>query len=171
MAAYVPPHPAMPAAAPPSPQQPPQQQQQQQQQQPQRQQQQQQRLNPTAEFFLSNYRLGKTLGIGSFGKVRAACGGLPRVTHVVAHCCAPPLNGLRAARRPSSRIPLCPQAATTAPNSTNNRKQVKVAEHILTGHKVAIKILNRRKIRAMDMEEKGALRMRAWQRFGPGARG
>jgi hypothetical protein len=23
----------------------------------------------TAEFFLSNYRLGKTLGIGSFGKV------------------------------------------------------------------------------------------------------
>jgi hypothetical protein len=34
--------------------------------------------------------------------------------------------------------------------------QVKVAEHILTGHKVAIKILNRRKISAMDMEEKGA---------------
>ncbi|GBF87975.1 snf1-related kinase [Raphidocelis subcapitata] len=52
----------------------------------------------TAEF-LSNYRLGKTLGIGSFGKV-------------------------------------------------------KVAEHVLTGHKVAIKILNRRKIQAMDMEEK-----------------
>lgn len=25
--------------------------------------------NQTAEFFLSNYRLGKTLGIGSFGKV------------------------------------------------------------------------------------------------------
>lgn len=58
-----------------------------------------QSLNQTAEFFLSNYRLGKTLGIGSFGKV-------------------------------------------------------KVAEHILTGHKVAIKILNRRKIQAMDMEEK-----------------
>ncbi|KAL6766867.1 SNRK1A [Auxenochlorella protothecoides x Auxenochlorella symbiontica] len=59
--------------------------------------------NPMAqtgtEFFLSNYRLGKTLGIGSFGKV-------------------------------------------------------KVAEHILTGHKVAIKILNRKKIRQMDMEDK-----------------
>lgn len=55
--------------------------------------------NQTAEFFLSNYRLGKTLGIGSFGKV-------------------------------------------------------KVAEHVLTGHKVAIKILNRKKIQAMDMEEK-----------------
>ena len=53
------------------------------------------------QFFLPNYRMGKTLGIGSFGKV-------------------------------------------------------KVAEHLLTGHKVAIKILNRRKIKAMDMDEKGA---------------
>jgi 5'-AMP-activated protein kinase catalytic alpha subunit len=59
------------------------------------------RGNPSssAEFFLSNYRLGKTLGIGSFGKV-------------------------------------------------------KVAEHILTGNKVAIKILNRKKIKQMEMEEK-----------------
>ncbi|CAM6041827.1 unnamed protein product [Sphagnum compactum] len=53
----------------------------------------------STEFYLPNYKLGKTLGIGSFGKV-------------------------------------------------------KVAEHALTGHKVAIKILNRRKIRSMDMEEK-----------------
>ncbi|KAI3886892.1 hypothetical protein MKX03_019103 [Papaver bracteatum] len=53
----------------------------------------------TADSFLSNYKLGKTLGIGSFGKV-------------------------------------------------------KIAEHALTGHKVAIKILNRRKIKNMDMEEK-----------------
>ena len=30
-----------------------------------------------------------------------------------------------------------------------------MAEHILTGHKVAIKILNRKKIKQMDMEEKG----------------
>lgn len=30
--------------------------------------------NQTAEFFLANYRLGKTLGIGSFGKVRAFAG-------------------------------------------------------------------------------------------------
>ncbi|KAK8717123.1 hypothetical protein V6N13_044404 [Hibiscus sabdariffa] len=48
---------------------------------------------------LPNYKLGKTLGIGSFGKV-------------------------------------------------------KIAEHILSGHKVAIKILNRRKIKNMEMEEK-----------------
>ncbi|XP_022750677.1 SNF1-related protein kinase catalytic subunit alpha KIN10-like isoform X2 [Durio zibethinus] len=48
---------------------------------------------------LPNYKLGKTLGIGSFGKV-------------------------------------------------------KIAEHALTGHKVAIKILNRRKIKNMDMEDK-----------------
>jgi hypothetical protein len=32
---------------------------------------------------------------------------------------------------------------------------VKVAEHVLTGHKVAIKILNRKKIKQMDMDEKG----------------
>ena len=49
---------------------------------------------------LKNYRIGKTLGIGSFGKV-------------------------------------------------------KIAKHIKTGHKVAIKILNRRKIKNMEMEEKG----------------
>lgn len=52
-----------------------------------------------ADMLLRNYKLGKTLGIGSFGKV-------------------------------------------------------KIAEHALTGHKVAIKILNRRKIKNMDMEEK-----------------
>ncbi|KAJ7974366.1 Non-specific serine/threonine protein kinase [Quillaja saponaria] len=51
------------------------------------------------DMFLQNYKLGKTLGIGSFGKV-------------------------------------------------------KIAEHALTGHKVAIKILNRRKIKNMEMEEK-----------------
>lgn len=33
---------------------------------------------------------------------------------------------------------------------------MKLAEHALTGHKVAIKILNRKKIKAMDMDEKGA---------------
>ena len=52
------------------------------------------------DMFLPNYKLGKTLGIGSFGKV-------------------------------------------------------KIAEHVLTSHKVAIKILNRRKIKNMEMEEKG----------------
>lgn len=54
------------------------------------------------DVFLQNYNLGKTLGIGSFGKV-------------------------------------------------------KIAEHKLTGHKVAIKILNRRKIKNMEMEEKGMI--------------
>ncbi|KAL9323480.1 hypothetical protein ACSQ67_008337 [Phaseolus vulgaris] len=53
----------------------------------------------SVDMFLPNYKLGKTLGIGSFGKV-------------------------------------------------------KIAEHVLTGHKVAIKILNRHKIRSMEMEEK-----------------
>lgn len=57
----------------------------------------------SADVILQNYKLGKTLGIGSFGKV-------------------------------------------------------KIAEHLLTGHKVAIKILNRRKIKSMEMEEKGTLK-------------
>jgi 5'-AMP-activated protein kinase catalytic alpha subunit len=52
------------------------------------------------DMYLPNYKLGKTLGIGSFGKV-------------------------------------------------------KIAEHALTGHKVAVKILNRRKIKNMEKEEKG----------------
>ena len=58
------------------------------------------RVGGNVDMFLPNYKLGKTLGIGSFGKV-------------------------------------------------------KIAEHSLTGHKVAIKILNRRKIKNMEMEEKG----------------
>ncbi|XP_044506977.1 SNF1-related protein kinase catalytic subunit alpha KIN10-like [Mangifera indica] len=57
------------------------------------------RGSSSVDMFLANYKLGKTLGIGSFGKV-------------------------------------------------------KIAEHALTGHKVAIKILNRRKIKNMEMEEK-----------------
>ncbi|XP_044480141.1 SNF1-related protein kinase catalytic subunit alpha KIN10-like [Mangifera indica] len=57
------------------------------------------RGSSSVDLFLANYKLGKTLGIGSFGKV-------------------------------------------------------KIAEHALTGHKVAIKILNRRKIKNMEMEEK-----------------
>ncbi|GFZ17594.1 SNF1 kinase homolog 10 [Actinidia rufa] len=52
-----------------------------------------------ADMLLRNYRLGKTLGHGSFGKV-------------------------------------------------------KIAEHLLTGFKVAIKILNRRKMKSPEMEEK-----------------
>jgi 5'-AMP-activated protein kinase catalytic alpha subunit len=35
--------------------------------------------------------------------------------------------------------------------------KVKVAEHVLTGHKVAIKILNRKKIKAIDMVGGGAV--------------
>ena len=41
--------------------------------------------------------------------------------------------------------------------TTCGKVQVKIAEHIVTGHKVAVKILHRKKIRQMDMEEKGQL--------------
>ena len=76
----------------------------------------------SGEFFLSNYRLGKTLGIGSFGKVRAAGVG---------------------------------QVFVNDQRLTSGYVQVKIAEHVQTGHKVAIKILNCRKIKQQDMEEKG----------------
>lgn len=84
-----------------------------------------------AEFFLSNYRLGKTLGIGSFGKVRL-CDGHSVVV-------------------PKTKS----QISTSSFCTLNHTIQVKVAEHIMTGHKVAIKILNRKKIKQMDMDEKG----------------
>lgn len=58
------------------------------------------RGSSNVDMSLRNYKLGKTLGHGSFGKV-------------------------------------------------------KIAEHVLTGHKVAIKILNRRKMKQQGMEEKG----------------
>ncbi|KAI3962864.1 hypothetical protein MKW98_028033, partial [Papaver atlanticum] len=51
------------------------------------------------DVFLPNYKLGKTLGFGSFGKVKSA-------------------------------------------------------DHVLTGHQVAIKILNREKIKNSNMEDK-----------------
>ena len=41
--------------------------------------------------------------------------------------------------------------------------KVKVAEHVMTGHRVAIKILNRKKIQQMDMEEKGEGRPKTCQ--------
>ncbi len=75
-----------------------------------------------AQYYLANYRVGKTLGIGSFGKV------LWVISRSV-------YNGV-------GHLAL-------------RYTQVKVAEHIVTNHKVAIKILNKRKIKQLDMEEKG----------------
>lgn len=147
---------------------------------------------------LSHYRLDKTLGIGSFGKVSAATGprlrqdgglaqsppapGLdallprppgPRIAPPVSHARAPAL-GVNIASYPGAQAPTClpveraaslyvpayPRGAAWRVRSRArrtkdaDRSQVKLAEHILTGQKVAIKILNRKKIKAMDMEEK-----------------
>jgi 5'-AMP-activated protein kinase, catalytic alpha subunit len=109
-------------------------------------------VNQTAEFFLSNYRLGKTLGIGSFGKVwghfrHHRCVANVHHSYLAAILCC--LLSLSA----TSYCPATGQAMTD--HAHGCLLQVKVAEHILTGHKVAIKILNRRKIKQMDMEEKG----------------
>jgi hypothetical protein len=61
-----------------------------------------------ASFYLSNYRLGKTLGVGSFGKVR-----------------------WEGAELVMTRI----LAWTRRTNALRSSHQVKVAEHILTGHR------------------------------------
>ncbi len=92
-------------------------------------------LSQGADYWLQNYRLGKTLGIGSFGKVCAS-----------SSC---PFAPLLTCNKPQLERKICLAL------------QVKVAEHVLTGHQVAIKILNRRKIRQMEMEEKGMVGLHA----------
>jgi 5'-AMP-activated protein kinase, catalytic alpha subunit len=67
---------------------------------------------------LAQYRLGKTLGIGAFGKVK-------RKTSTCTHLISVYLSLL-----------------------------LLVAHHILTGLKVAVKILNKGKIKHMEMAEK-----------------
>ncbi len=116
----------------------------------------------TPEFFLSNYRLGKTLGIGSFGKAgrprcRLEAVSAPRVyacpsldRRACPACCAW-CHVRRSALGEHAKLGRAPWSQLHGPGA-----QVKVAEHVLTSHKVAIKILNRKKIKQMDMEEKGA---------------
>ena len=58
--------------------------------------------------------------------------------------------------RAKARLLLLLALAAAGRKLTAGLRQVKVAEHVLTSHKVAIKILNRKKIKQMDMEEKGA---------------
>jgi hypothetical protein len=65
----------------------------------------------TGLLTIGNYRLGKTLGVGSFGKVKGM---------------------------------ICYRAG-------HNLIAYIVAEHIYTGNKVAIKILNRRRIKNLRM--------------------
>lgn len=94
----------------------------------------------TAEFFLSNYRLGKTLGIGSFGKVRReaaaaavapAPAAAPRRARPAAAAPAPgaalgqrrPGVQLRAAGQPRGPRPLQP-AVALAPPTTRPRARL-----------------------------------------------
>ena len=97
----------------------------------------QQQQNP--DWFLSLYRAGKTIGCGSFGKVRnvvSACGhemrshGRATATQADGVSIFPYVEGSHGCLLRVWRLFGCVL-------------QVKVAEHVLTGHKVAIKILNR----------------------------
>ncbi len=65
-------------------------------------------------------------------------------------------GGRAAISTPASMPPLCNCSWYLLVLRMHCAMQVKVAEHVLTGLKVAIKILNRKKIKQMDMEEKGA---------------
>lgn len=94
--------------------------------------------NQTAEYFMTNFRMGKTLGVGSFGKV---CDTLMFSHSLFLPALISPLKHRE--RKVMHSL------------SVDVMLQVKIAEHVLTGHKVAIKILHRKKIKAMDMEEKG----------------
>jgi hypothetical protein len=69
--------------------------------------------------------------------------------------CCPSAHLLQACAGAAAAHPWCDLRANHTHTPTRARAQVKVAEHVVTRHKVAIKILNRRKIQAMDMEEKG----------------
>ena len=82
---------------------------------------------------IGHYRLGKNLGIGSFGKVRRASA-LAFFSHT-------PLNfSFLLTSRCAAVVSRC--------------CHLTVAEHQLTGHKVAVKILNRSRIRQLEMDEK-----------------
>ena len=74
----------------------------------------------------------------------SAC--MPLLTEIpqTAGCLRPAAQGLKVAWTIADESATCMRA------------QVKIAEHVLTQHKVAIKILNKRKIKQQDMEEKGA---------------
>lgn len=104
------------------------------------------------------YHLGKTLGIGSFGKVKRAS---------LSRSCSRYLSRWRScvnrrAFSPTGACSFCIVArlGPSLPHSLISRPFVclfgayTVAEHEVTGHKVAIKILNRSKIRSLDMSEK-----------------
>ena len=114
-------------------------------------------MTQTPAFFLANYRLGKTLGNGSFGKVKTVHeGGAALVgLHARMHLSGEPQTAGPIDGQPPRLLTayMAPAAHQSAPFM---RSQVKIAEHVLTQHKVAIKILNKRKIKQQDMEEKGA---------------
>ena len=74
---------------------------------------------------LGQYRLGKTLGIGAFGKVKCK---FQCIIELISHFAL------------TIFLIIC--------------LYFKVAYHIITGQKVAIKILNKGKIKHMEMAEK-----------------
>jgi 5'-AMP-activated protein kinase, catalytic alpha subunit len=88
---------------------------------------------------LGQYRLGKTLGIGAFGKVKSTN---PMIA----------VSGYRH----STVITLLNSICLWSVNISHLSifLPTPVAHHIITGQKVAVKILNKGKIKHMEMAEK-----------------
>jgi 5'-AMP-activated protein kinase catalytic alpha subunit len=73
---------------------------------------------------IGNYRLGTTLGTGSFGKVKCKC------------------------------FDVIVNAACVLLDANTSSSCALVAEHIITGHQVAVKILNKEKVKTLKMDQK-----------------
>ena len=95
--------------------------------------------DPISHLQIGGYKILKTLGIGSFGKVKRAW---PRARQA-----PPPAPAARATPSHHHTRP-CPARSPRPP------KKLAVAKHIRTGYNVAIKILNRAKIMKLEMSSK-----------------
>lgn len=89
---------------------------------------------------IDHYVLGKTLGIGSFGKVKR------KLTSDAKRLRASDLRLWRRCEAPAPRRSDCGVFAVVFPFS--------VAVHKETSIKVAIKVLNKKKVQALDMNDK-----------------
>ncbi len=111
--------------------------------------------DPISTLQIGGYKILKTLGIGSFGKVKCACQCWDGV-QAWATACAPaslPLPCTQPTPLASTLLTTSPLPSST-PSLCSLPCVCAVAKHIRTGYNVAIKILNRAKIMKLEMSGK-----------------